>query len=108
MAPTDYTIRTTNWVTIGQHSKSWVIEGSEDEKSWEILIEENSSKFLKGDNFLMHLRYMEDYYDIKKLNHKNCTFQFENYEFKIIKSKLTHLKINFLTEFKKLSNFFFS
>lgn len=45
---TDYTLRSCNWNEHYSHPKSWVIEGSNDNNSWEIIDEEENCQFLVG------------------------------------------------------------
>ncbi|KAK8840563.1 hypothetical protein M9Y10_030772 [Tritrichomonas musculus] len=48
VSPTNYTIRTANWGQNGHHPRSWVIEGSNDNSSWQVLDEERDCNELHG------------------------------------------------------------
>ncbi|KAK8842111.1 hypothetical protein M9Y10_026338 [Tritrichomonas musculus] len=50
ISPTNYSIRSVNSWTGDHHPKTWVIEGSNDEKNWIKLDEQNNSPFLNGAN----------------------------------------------------------
>ena len=51
--PTHYTIRSRNWSSNSVHPKSWVIEGSKDNKEWDTIDKEDNCSFLNG-NALVH------------------------------------------------------
>lgn len=46
--PTNYTIRTINWWTSVKHPKSWLIECSNDNSSWEVVDDVNECSELRG------------------------------------------------------------
>lgn len=50
--PTDYTIRSVAWNPNSCHPKSWVIEGSNDQKKWEILDEKINCPLLNGNSIV--------------------------------------------------------
>lgn len=65
--PTDYTLRSYNYGQNSCHPKSWVIEGSNDNISWEILDEQTNCPYLNGCN-LSHT------FKIKNENSKEFKF----------------------------------
>lgn len=73
VAPTFYTIKSTYLEQYHIHPKSWVIEGSIDNTSWEILDEQKNCSFLNGP-FLVHT------FKIQNLSLK---------EFKFIRMRIT-------------------
>ena len=64
--PTSYTIKSCNasYPYGNQYPKNWIIEGSEDNKNWEIIDEQQNCEFLKGSNYT-HT------FSIKKKNNSN-------------------------------------
>lgn len=74
IVPSNYTIRSIKWGHKNwYHPKSWVIEGSNDNNSWEIITEEKNCSFLNGEK-LIHT------FDINNNQNK---------EFRYIRMKLT-------------------
>lgn len=73
VAPTFYTIKSTYHTQYQMHPKSWVIEGSINNTSWEILDEQKNCPFLNGKN-LVHT------FKIQNLSSK---------EFKFIRMRIT-------------------
>ena len=53
VVPTHYTIRSRNWGTNSNYPKSWVIQGSNDNNSWETIDEEKDCPILNG-NSVVH------------------------------------------------------
>lgn len=49
--PTNYTIRTYNCSPNSAHLKNWILEGSNDNKSWKELDSENDCQYLNGPNY---------------------------------------------------------
>ena len=50
--PSDYTIRSFPYIHGSYHPKSWVIEGSNDNSSWETIDEETNCSYLNGKNLV--------------------------------------------------------
>ena len=48
VVPTHYTVKSVNWGVNDHHPKSWVIEGSNDNISWETIDEEKNCSYLNG------------------------------------------------------------
>lgn len=48
VVPTHYTVKSVNWGVNNHHPKSWQIEGSIDNSSWETIDEEKNCTFLNG------------------------------------------------------------
>lgn len=65
--PTDYQIRSYYCWGQNNYPKSWVIEGSNDNKQWEIVDEENNCSYLNGEN-LVHT------FHINKNNNKEFQY----------------------------------
>ena len=53
VVPTHYTIRSRDWCPNSNHPKSWVIQGSNDNNSWETIDEEKDCPILNG-NSVVH------------------------------------------------------
>lgn len=93
--PTDYTIKSYPYNEDAHHPKHWVIEGSNDNKSWEILDKKENCDYLRGKNkvqtFKMNqnitkeFRYIrmrltrENWYHDNNINHRLAISSFEMY-----------------------------
>ena len=71
--PTDYTIRSFPYVPNCFHPRSWVIEGSNDKYSWDIIDEKKDCPYLNGKNLVFTFN----------MNHKN------HIAYKYIRMRLT-------------------
>ena len=65
--PTNYTLRTGNWVEDDRHIKSWVVEGSEDDVDWFVLDEKCNCADLNGKNLCKT-------FDIGKERWRECKY----------------------------------
>ena len=52
MKPTSYLIRSFNYAPNSNHPKNWIIEGSKDEKKWQILDTQRECNYLNGSNLV--------------------------------------------------------
>lgn len=57
--PTNYTCKAHDTGLNGDHPKSWVIEGSNDNKEWTVIDEQKDSDFLNG-SYLVHTFNIEN------------------------------------------------
>lgn len=88
--PTDYTIRSSShWDDFNPNPRNWIIEGSLDQKSWDLLSEEKNCAFLNGKakihTFKIHNQTSKEFKYIRfrqtgKNGHDNFAFIFDSFE----------------------------